>query len=398
MAEKLGDLLRDAGHLAHNWVGYYSGPPLEHVKQLHGNRSRRCIRSLHKTSGFLGLQEFIPWEYAVFKKYEHLYDIIHVHDIIQTASPITIRLMQQKTPVVITLHDCSFITGGCIQPLDCKSYPKCGKFCPEHGYWPMAGKINCTRLMQRLKKFLWLNSRITFAAPSLWMAEQARIRKMTPMPVRHIPNCVETDIFTPVKNKASLRYQLGLPQKVPIAVISSGSLKDRYKGVAYAIQAMHQVIPVPFVLLIGKDKAPLKHLEGLDWKQTGYISDRRFLSDFFKAADFFVHSPLADNQPLVTLEALSSGLPVAAFATGGIPEYIIDGFNGFLSKTRDAPGLAKKITRLLKNPTALKKMGLNSRNYALQTFSPSEFLENHLELYKELTAMGSFQSIAGLQL
>jgi glycosyltransferase involved in cell wall biosynthesis len=384
MAEMLGNLLRDAGHAADNWVGYYTGPPLDHVRQLHGRRIRPMLRGAQRLVRNLGLQEAVPFEYPMLRPHAARYDIIHFHDIIHTASPASIRLLARTKPVAVTLHDCSSITGGCIQPMDCPSYPTaCGR-CPEHGRWPLVGRFDATRALRSWKKRLWRHPGIAFIAPSRWMTEQADESGMLPASPRRINNAVETDIFAPPTDKHALRRDLGLPADKPVAVLSSGALDDRYKGVDLGLMALLQADPKPHVLLIGKNAPSPGLLEGLDWKITGYLDDRRVLARYMGAGDVFVHPSRADNQPLATLEALAAGLPVAAFAVGGVPEYVVEGETGALARPDDVDELSACISRLLNNQTALAAMSAKARRVALELFSPERFLSAHLALYDEL--------------
>ncbi len=55
----------------------------------------------------------------------------------------------------------------------------------------------------------------------------------------------------------------------------------------------------------------------------------------------------AEGMPRVMLEAFSAGVPVVAFAVGGIPEVITDGETGFLVRERTAEALAARIREII---------------------------------------------------
>lgn len=74
-----------------------------------------------------------------------------------------------------------------------------------------------------------------------------------------------------------------------------------------------------------------------------------------------VPSTAADATPRVILEAFSSGVPVVAFAAGGIPELIEDGETGFLVAPRTAEALAARLAGLLNNPWELSRAAANAR-------------------------------------
>jgi glycosyltransferase involved in cell wall biosynthesis len=65
--------------------------------------------------------------------------------------------------------------------------------------------------------------------------------------------------------------------------------------------------------------------------------------------------------PLILVEAMSLAKPVIASRIGGTPEFVEDGFNGFLV-AHDRPGeFADKVTRLLKDRDLARSMGENAR-------------------------------------
>jgi glycosyltransferase involved in cell wall biosynthesis len=51
----------------------------------------------------------------------------------------------------------------------------------------------------------------------------------------------------------------------------------------------------------------------------------------------------AEGLPLAALEAMAAGVPVAAFALGGLPELVTDGVDGWLAPPDDLPALAAKV-------------------------------------------------------
>jgi glycosyltransferase involved in cell wall biosynthesis len=72
------------------------------------------------------------------------------------------------------------------------------------------------------------------------------------------------------------------------------------------------------------------------------------LPDLLRAADFF----LFPTQPpesfgIVLIEAMASGLPVAASDYPGVTAVVDDGENGFLTPVGDAGGVARAIDRMV---------------------------------------------------
>ena len=86
-----------------------------------------------------------------------------------------------------------------------------------------------------------------------------------------------------------------------------------------------------------------RDFEGFEAVNLGYISDDLHLSLIYNAADVFVAPSFQDNLPNTVMEALSCGVPVAAFNIGGMPDMIVPGENGYLAKPFDWDDLAKGI-------------------------------------------------------
>ena len=79
------------------------------------------------------------------------------------------------------------------------------------------------------------------------------------------------------------------------------------------------------------------------------------LPEIYASADLFVGPSVTakdgakEGLGLVFLEAMASGIPVIGSNSGGIPEIIKDGVNGFLVEERDSINLAKRINEILKS-------------------------------------------------
>ncbi len=72
------------------------------------------------------------------------------------------------------------------------------------------------------------------------------------------------------------------------------------------------------------------------------------MARLYGAADAFCFPSVSDREcmGLALKEALSAGLPVIAYRSGGIPEAVEGGVNGFLAEPNDISGLSKAILAL----------------------------------------------------
>ena len=83
---------------------------------------------------------------------------------------------------------------------------------------------------------------------------------------------------------------------------------------------------------------------------------------------------------LAVMEAGQRGIPVAAFAVGGIPHWLIDGVNGHLAPgdPPSAPGLAEAISKCLSDPGHYRQL----RARAVEVASRFK-LEGHLKILEK---------------
>lgn len=103
----------------------------------------------------------------------------------------------------------------------------------------------------------------------------------------------------------------------------------------------------------------------------------------FKLADMFAIPSLIEGLPWVIFEAMEAGVPVIGGDTGGIPEQIKDGINGFLVKPGDWQSLSAKIRRLAEDKSCRETFVQNSYR-VLGSFSLHKMLEETVNIYLDL--------------
>jgi glycosyltransferase involved in cell wall biosynthesis len=81
----------------------------------------------------------------------------------------------------------------------------------------------------------------------------------------------------------------------------------------------------------------------------GLVSDAD-LKKAYTRADVLAMPSTAELQSIVTMEAMSSGLPVVAADAMALPHLVHDGENGYLFRPDDAQDLAQKLERILTLP------------------------------------------------
>ncbi len=103
----------------------------------------------------------------------------------------------------------------------------------------------------------------------------------------------------------------------------------------------------------------------------------------YNASDIFVTSSLQENLPNTIMEAMSCGVPVVAFQTGGIPEMIDHLQNGWLAEYKSSYLLAEGMYWCLYQ-AQYEQLCINARNKVLQCYSPQKIAEAYIAIYNKL--------------
>jgi glycosyltransferase involved in cell wall biosynthesis len=92
-----------------------------------------------------------------------------------------------------------------------------------------------------------------------------------------------------------------------------------------------------------------------------------------------VPSTTPDPLPRSVMEAMGRGLCVVGTRSGGIPEMIVDGENGFLADTPEA--IAAVIARLGGDPELRRLIGLKAREHSIRMFAMERLHREVLGVY-----------------
>ncbi|CAM2187826.1 Glycosyltransferase involved in cell wall bisynthesis [Burkholderia latens] len=386
VAEELTMLLRANNYGAEHWVSW-SGKPIDYVvrQPLYG-RFERKVRAAHYVTKRLGFPEYVPYELPILERKGRVYafDIAHFHDLSSAISPWTLAFIAKRMPVVWTIHDCSPFTGGCLYPMGCERFTHgCGK-CPQSGTWPIDSMIDTTWMGWRIKRKTHRSRNLHCVTPSQWMADMAMKSGMFDEPPVVLANGIDTDLYRN-HDKEAVRRILNIHPRGPVVLLSAGHVGDERKGVKYSLNALRAVADLnPFIVVLGAANPEFfEQLKGFDYLAAGYVSEPSELARYYSCADVLLFCSLADNQPLSIIEAMSAGTPLVGFATGGIPEMIVQDETGFLVPQKDEPALAAALRRGLESARA-RRWSQACRAHALQHFSHESLLERHLDFYHGL--------------
>jgi glycosyltransferase involved in cell wall biosynthesis len=112
----------------------------------------------------------------------------------------------------------------------------------------------------------------------------------------------------------------------------------------------------------------------------GHVPVRSFL----ETVDALVVPSRSDALPLVLLDAMATGTPVAAARTGGIPEALTDD-DGWLFEAGDSEALAAALRDMIRRPKDAACRAIRAHRRARAQFSLEHAAERYLRVYDEAT-------------
>ena len=161
----------------------------------------------------------------ILEKLDHSFldgSIINIHKVQGFVDlPSLFNALPKNIPIVVTLHDLGFMTGGCDYPEPCSQFQQsCGK-CPMI----LSSNTNDTSAtIYRWKKEAYqqrIRNSLVFVANSHWTLDQAKSSSLlSPYPCQTIHYGLDTKIYNPQKRRMA-RQALGLPENQPIILFSS---------------------------------------------------------------------------------------------------------------------------------------------------------------------------------
>lgn len=117
-----------------------------------------------------------------------------------------------------------------------------------------------------------------------------------------------------------------------------------------------------------------------------FLGEQADVWPVYASAQAFCFSSKTEGLPLVLLEALASGLPVAAFKDcPGVADLIRHQENGLLAGAMTAQAMAKQLEKLLADPDLRVKLGSNARQ-SLHEFSPENVYDKWENLLRNVAA------------
>lgn len=213
---------------------------------------------------------------------------------------------------------------------------------------------------------------------------------------------VSLDVKSKLKNIRNIKQDIkvidnGIEKNQQKKYLNSNNLKLLNVGSLYSLKNQLFLLDVMKRLNeMGFNNVEL-HLIGKE-EEKGYLDKIRSLAkkynledklhihgfcnpyEFYYECDILVHSSRVEGFPMVTLEAMSVGLPIVSTKVGGIAKQIKDGLNGFVIEQNDFNTFSKKIEFFIENRNEIKKFG----NESYKLFNRSFTIDSMVKCYNNI--------------
>jgi glycosyltransferase involved in cell wall biosynthesis len=214
--------------------------------------------------------------------------------------------------------------------------------------------------------------------------------------IHTVHNAVDPEHFDPdrpLAERPPIRAQFGIPAGAPLAgiVARMNPWKGQYELIG-AASLLRQTFPDLHVMILGSD-VPEMRADFENRARAGGIAGRvhfggfqRDVRPFLHEFDLFVHPSYGEPFGLSIVEAMAMRKPVIACNTGGVPEIITHGVDGWLVEERSPEAVAAAMTTLLNDRELSRQIGSRARETVRNRFTPRQQSAAVTRLYANLVA------------
>ncbi len=289
-------------------------------------------------------------------------DVIHVHGLLSPATAALLGGAAQRTPVVAKALSSG--PEGDIHSLLRK---------------PL-GRMRLREIGRRFAAFIALSQETERELIEFGIPADRIVR---------IPNGVDVESFRPpwAGEREELRRALGLAPDEPVALYCGRFAPP--KRVALLIEGFRSV-GTGSLLLVGsgpeekrlRELAAAPELEGRVLVRSATADTR----ELYRAADLYLSASIQEGLSGSALEAMASGLCVAAVPASGMRELLAGGAGVLLPESGDPRELGAEVDGLLADPARRARLGSAARARVSTDYSLESVADRLVELYARVRA------------
>lgn len=282
------------------------------------------------------------------------YDLLNVHWSTYLLSIAELdELSRRGIPMLFTLHDYYYITGGCHYPAGCE------RFLDVCGSCPQVDGDACNSAFvpvnQKIKRRIFARPNVHLSAPSEYLVNQALAAGMVPPERAHV-------LRNPYKPVVEIKPE---QQAAPIRIVLVADLlTESRKGMRLAVEALSEASrrlldmgqPGFVVDVVGKARSGLDmYLAEADFRyeQHGHIQDHGELARIYSKANYLLSCSYDDNWPNTLVEAGAYGCIPIVGPGHGCEEFVTKFRCGYVSNFYSPDAFAETILCAVQNSALL---------------------------------------------
>ena len=309
---------------------------------------------------------FFGFDITKVKEYSDA-DIVHIHWLSQGFINLK-SLSKIDKPVIWTMRDMWPFTGGSHYTMDFEKFEN----------------SRLSKIIQKFKKKNY-NKNFHFVAISDWLkarAEKSYILK--DYDIKLIYNNIDLKDYNLIKQDTA-RSILKINTKKKIILYGAQNPQSKRKGWEIFVETLKSLDKSKYFILIFGNFWSKKILDniGIEYKNMGFIDDKKMLNSIYACADIFVASSIQEAFGKTWAEAMACETPVVCFNNTSASEVVEHKINGYVARSFDSIGLKEGIEWLSSEIEKGNYKRDNARNNILN-FDAKFISKKYIDLYKNV--------------
>lgn len=301
-------------------------------------------------------------------------DIVHLHCIHGYYLHIGLLfeyLKKKNIKVVWTQHDCWAFTGHCayFDSVGCDKWKNGCNNCPQLHSFPASYVVDNSKSNWNKKKSLFNLDNLYIVTPCEWLKNIVSESFLSNHTITVIYNGIDDHKFC--RRKSDFIKENGLENKKIILGVASEWTERKGLNDFINLDKLidHDVYKI---VVVGVNDVQRRDIPEsiIAINRTNNLDE---LISIYSCSYLFFNPTYEDNFPTTNLEAISCGLPVVTYETGGSPESING--SGFVLPKGDLEG----FINILPSVEKLGRIKLDDR------FKKKFMISNYIKLYKQLS-------------
>jgi glycosyltransferase involved in cell wall biosynthesis len=240
--------------------------------------------------------------------------------------------------------------------------------------------IDVCRISAHFKE-RYLTEKITYVAPSKWLAERAeQSQRLARAEIRVIPAALDTELYSPMINRSSVDKT-----ESPFVIGYGGALSGRKGWELFDkfLNTYNKDLVESTIIVFGSPISEAFSSPYYKIKQAGRVMDEEMLVSLYRQMDVLLFPSTLETFGLIAQEAQSCGVPVICLRNTGTAEVIQHDKTGY-SINGGAEELISILARLKLDLNLRQLLRVNARKRALALWRQDIVAAQYLNLYQSL--------------